>query len=97
MSIFLHFSAPSVWIYRRLWKMGGCITCRPIMDNSKLVATTCSSACGFPHKTSSNTQNIVSAKQPIMNSPTTETELGAFRISGKLYTAEEFKESLPTS
>ena len=46
------------------------------MDNSKLVATTGSSYSGFPHITSSNTQNIVSVKQPRKNSPTTETEAG---------------------
>ena len=46
------------------------------MDNSKLVATTGSSDLGFSHKTSSNTQNIVSAKQPRKNLPTTETETG---------------------
>ena len=46
------------------------------MDNSKLVASTGSSDCGFSHKTSSNKQNIVSAKQPRKNSPTTETEAG---------------------
>ena len=46
------------------------------MDSSRLVATTGSSDCGFPHKTSSNTQNIVSAKQPRKFSPATETEAG---------------------
>ena len=40
------------------------------------MATTGSSDCVFPHKTSSNTQNIVSAKQPIESSPTTETVAG---------------------
>ena len=50
------------------------------MDNSKLVATTGSSDHGFSHKTSSNTQNIVSAKQPRKNSPTTETETGGFSL-----------------
>ena len=44
------------------------------MDNSKLVASNDSSDCGFSHKTSSNTQKIVSAKQPRNNSQTTETE-----------------------
>ena len=46
------------------------------MDNSKLVASTGSSDCGFSHKNSPNKQNIVSAKQPRKNSPTTETEAG---------------------
>ena len=67
------------------------------MDNSKLVASTGSSDCGTFHKTSSNKQNIVSAKQPRKNSPTTETEAGSFRLSGKFCKAEEFRESLPTS
>ena len=46
------------------------------MDNSKLVTTTGSSDCEFSHKTSSNTQNIVSGKQPRKNSHTTKTETG---------------------
>ena len=46
------------------------------MENSKLVATTCPSDFRFSHKTSPNMQNIVSAKQPRKNSPTTETEAG---------------------
>ena len=46
------------------------------MNNSKLVASTGSSDCGFSHKTSSNKKNIVSAEQSRKNSPTTETEAG---------------------
>ena len=46
------------------------------MDNTKLVASTGSSDCGCSDKTSSNTQNTVSAKQPRNNSPTSETKAG---------------------
>ena len=67
------------------------------MDNSKLVATLGSSDCGFSRESSFSTQNIVSAKQPRKNSPTEETELGAFRVSGTFCKAEEFRESLRTS
>ena len=52
------------------------ISSSPVMDNSKLVTSAESSDCGFSHKTSSNAQNIVSAKQPRENSPTTKTEAG---------------------
>ena len=37
------------------------------------------------------------AKRPRKNSPNTETESGAFPVSGKFCKAEEFRESLPTS
>ena len=67
------------------------------MDNSKLVATTGSSNCGLSHKTSSNAQNNISAKQPERTRPLQKLKLGAFRVSGKLCKAEEFRESLWTS
>ena len=59
-----------------------------------LVATTGISDCGFPHKTSSNTQNIESHKQPRKNSPTTETEAaGILRIREVLQGSENQGES----
>ena len=50
------------------------------MDNTKLVAITGSSDCGFSHQTSSSTHNFVSAKQPRKNSSIVKTENGSILL-----------------
>ena len=50
------------------------------MDNAKLVATTGLSYRVFSHQISSNTQNIVSAKQRRKISLITETETGGISL-----------------
>ena len=81
MSIFCTFQHPQYGFMEDCGRRGWSISRSPIMDISKLVATTGSSDCWLSHKTSSNTQNIVSAKQLRKNSPTTETEAGGICIS----------------